>query len=106
MAGLSFRQGTIYTDDNGKGFLLINHNPMALQSLQIPAENGVFNCAAAAPLAIEELIAIRKEGLLQDRGDVSREIFAQILAQVLTEADLAEGDRPLLESLQQEYSHE
>ena len=105
MAALTFRQGTLYTDENGKGFLLINHNPMALQSLQIPAENGVFNCAAAAPLAIDDLIAIRKAGTLQDRGDVPPEVLAEILTKILADTQLPESDRPLLENILQEVRH-
>ena len=105
MSGLSFRQGTLYTDENGKGFLLINHNPMALQSLQIPAENGVFNCAAAAPLAIDDLIAIRKAGTQQDRGDVPPEVLAGVLAEILKNPQLPESDRPLLENILQEVRH-
>ena len=106
MAGLSFRQGTLYTNEHGRGFLLINHNPMALQSLQIPGENGVFDCAKAALLAIDELIVIRQKGELQDRGDVPQEVLVQILTEVLKKANLAEGDRQLLETLLQEFRHE
>lgn len=105
MSGLSFRQGTLYTDENGKGFLLINHNPMALQSLQIPAENGVFDCAAAAPLAIDDLIAIRKAGTLQDRGDVPPEVLAAVLSEILAAPQIPESDRPLLENILQEVRH-
>ena len=105
MSGLTFRQGTVYTDANGRGFLLVNHNPMALQSLQIPGENGVYDCAGAAILSIEELIAIRKEGTLQDRGDHPAERLAGILSEVLKKAVLSENDRPLLENVLQEISH-
>ena len=106
MSGLSFRQGSLYTDENGKGFLLINHNPMALQSLQIPGGNGVFDCAKATLLAIDELIVIRQKGELQDRGDVPQEVLVQTLTEVLKKASLAEGDRQLLETLLQEFRHE
>lgn len=106
MSGLSFRQGTLYTDENGKGFLLINHNPMALQSLQVPAADGAFDCAAASLLSIDDLIAVRKAGAVQDRGDVPQELLCQVLSAVLAQAPLAEGDRPLLENLLQESSHE
>lgn len=105
MAGLSFRQGTLYTDQEGKGFLLINHNPMALQSLQIPTDNGAFDCAHPAPLSIDELIAIRQAGDLQDRGDVPPELVTKILQELLAKADLQESDRALLENLLQEWDH-
>lgn len=105
MSGLSFRQGTLYTDENGKGFLLINHNPMALQSLQVPADNGVYNSSAASPLAIDDLIDIRKEGTLQDRGDVPPEVLAAVLSEILADSQIPESDRPLLENILQEVHH-
>ena len=105
MSGLTFRQGTVYTDDKGCGFLLINHNPMALQSLQIPGENGVYECANAAILNIDDLIAIRKEGKVQDKGDLPAEHLAGILTEVLKKAVLPESDRPLLENILQEITH-
>ena len=105
MAGLTFRQGTLYTDENGKGFLLINHNPMALQSLQVPADNGFFNTSAASPLAIDDLIALRKTGTLQDKGDVPPEVLAAVLSEILAAPQSPESDRPLLENILQEVRH-
>ena len=99
-SGLSIRQGTVYRETaSGKRLLLIHHNPMALRSLAVPGTEDSFDCAAAAVISVDDLIAMRKSGCWEELGDVPDEVFQSILNAVIASAPLADEDETILKTM-------
>lgn len=105
MTKLSFRQGTIYEDkQTGERLLVINHNPMNLQSLifHSPHPEASFNLAAPEIISIDTLISIRKSGQFKDLGDLPKEAAEKIIEILISKHFLQEQDQECLKNLLKE----
>lgn len=100
MNDLQIRQGTVYRklSDDSK-FILINHNPMQLQSLLLRWNGEIWNCALPELIDVDTLIAIRKSGEFEECGDIPEAEFKALVETLLAAGSLPEDHRELVEKL-------
>ena len=100
MEGLQIRQGTIYRKrDDGSEFVLINHNPMQLQSLRLHQRAGEWDCRAPELLAVDTLIEIRKSGEYEELGDMESDEFKVLLDKLIAAGSLPEDHLELVRKI-------
>lgn len=96
------RQGTVYLEKNsGRRFILVNHNPMALQSLRFWSESpeSAFNLGAPEHISIDELIALRSSGEYEELGDLPVETFKAMVNSLVAGGNFPEDEMKLIKSL-------
>ena len=102
---LKIRQGTVYLEKaSGKRFVLVNHNPMALESLRFwsASEADPFDLGAPERITADELIALRSSGKYEELGDLPPELFRQLAGALVAAGELPERDLALLRALLEE----
>ena len=102
---LKMRQGTVYLEkESGKRFVLVNHNPMALESLRFwsASEEAPFDLGAPERITADELIALRNSGKYAELGDLPPELFRQLTGALIAAGNLPESDLTLLRALLKE----
>ena len=102
---MKIRQGTVYLEKaSGKRFVLVNHNPMALESLRFwsASEEAPFDLGAPERITADELIALRNSGGYEDLGDLPPELFRQLAGALLAAGGLPETDAALIRALVKE----
>ena len=102
---MKIRQGTVYLEKaSGKRFVLVNHNPMALESLRFwsASETAPFDLGAPERITADELIALRNSGKYEELGDLPPELFRQLAVALLAAGNLPETDRTLIRALIEE----
>ena len=102
---LKIRQGTVYLEKaSGKRFVLVNHNPMALESLRFwsASEADPFDLGAPERITADELIALRNSGQYEELGDLPPELFRQLAGALVAAGELPERDLALLRALLEE----
>ena len=99
---LKMRQGTVYLEKNsGKRFVLVNHNPMALQSLRFwsASPESPFDLGAPERISADELIALRSSGDYEELGDLPPELFKRMIETLTAAGNLPPEELKLLRSL-------
>ncbi|MBQ7695005.1 MAG: hypothetical protein IJT50_07750 [Lentisphaeria bacterium] len=99
---ITIRQGTVYLEKaSGKRFVLVNHNPMALESLRFwsASEDAPFDLGAPERITVDELIALRNSGQYEELGDLPPELFRQLAGALLAAGNLPETDLALIRAL-------
>ena len=102
---LKIRQGTVYLEKaSGKRFVLVNHNPMALESLRFwsASEADPFDLGAPERITADELIALRSSGKYEELGDLPPELFRQLAGALVAAGELSERDLAPLRALLEE----
>ena len=102
---LKMRQGTVYLEkESGRRFILVNHNPMALESLRLwsASPEAPFDLGAPERITADELIALRNSGKYEELGDLPQELFRQLAGTLATAENLSETDRALIRALVEE----
>ena len=100
MEGLQIRQGTVYRKkEDGSEFVLINHNPMQLQSLLLRRNGAAWDCSAPELIAVDTLIEIRKSSDYEELGDMASGDFKKLVETLLKADSLPEDHRELVEKL-------
>ena len=102
---MTIRQGTVYLEKaSGKRFVLVNHNPMALESLRFWSASGAdpFDLGAPERISADDLIALRNSGKYEDLGDLPPELFRQLAGALAAAGNLPERDLTLLRALLKE----
>ena len=102
---MKIRQGTVYLEKaSGKRFVLVNHNPMALESLRFwsASETAPFDLGAPERITADELIALRNSGKYEELGDLPPELFRQLAGALAAAGNLPERDLTLLRALLKE----
>jgi len=102
MDGMIIRQGTIYEHrTSARRLLVINHNPMQLESLLLTAAapDAPLDLDSLQVVAIDELISLRRSGEYRDLGDLPSDGFQRLLRALLSAPELSEDLRTLLEAL-------
>ena len=102
---MKIRQGTVYLEKaSGKRFVLVNHNPMALESLRFwsASDTAPFDLGAPERITADELIALRNSGKYEDLGDLPPELFRQLAGALAVAENLSETDRTLIRALIEE----
>ena len=102
---MKIRQGTVYLEKaSGKRFVLVNHNPMALESLRFwsASEAEPFDLGAPERITADELIALRNSGKYEELGDLPPELFRQLAGALAAAGNLSETDRTLIRALIEE----
>ena len=102
---MKIRQGTVYLEKaSGKRFVLVNHNPMALESLRFwsASEAAPFDLGAPERITADELIALRNSGKYEELGDLPPELFRQLAVALADAGNLSETDRTLIRALIEE----
>ena len=102
---MTIRQGTVYREKaSGKRFVLVNHNPMALESLRFwsVSEAAPFDLGAPERITADELIALRNSGKYEELGDLPPELFRQLAGALAAAGNLPETDRTLIRALIEE----
>lgn len=99
---LAMRQGTVYLEkSSGKRFILVNHNPMALQSLRFWSESpeASFDLGAPEHITIDELIALRSSGEYEELGDLPGDVFKSMVEALIAGGQFPEEELKLIKSL-------
>ena len=99
---MKIRQGTVYLEKaSGKRFVLVNHNPMALESLRFwsASDTAPFDLGAPERITADELIALRNSGKYEELGDLPPELFRQLAGALAGAGNLPETDRALIRAL-------
>ena len=102
---MKIRQGTVYLEKaSGRRFVLVNHNPMALESLRFwsASEADPFDLGAPERITADELIALRNSGKYEELGDLPPELFRQLVGKLSAAGNLPERDLSLLRALLKE----
>ena len=102
---ITIRQGTVYLEKaSGKRFVLVNHNPMALESLRFWSASGdaPFDLGAPERITADELIALRNSGQYEELGDLPPELFRQMAGALVAAGKLPEMDLALIRALLEE----
>ena len=102
---ITIRQGTVYLEKaSGRRFVLVNHNPMALESLRFwsASEAAPFDLGAPERITADELITLRNSGKYKDLGDLPPELFRQMAGALAAAGNLSETDRTLIRALLKE----
>ncbi len=98
----TIRQGTIYERADGtERRLIVNHNPMQLQALELRAAgaDAPFDFGTLRVVALDELIELRRSADWRDRGDLPPEAFQAVLETLLELPGLPEPIQQLLQTL-------
>ena len=99
---LKMRQGTVYREkESGRRFVLVNHNPMALQSLRFwsASPESPFDLGAPERISADELIALRNSGNYEELGDLPPELFRKMVETLIAAGSLPQEELKLLRSL-------
>jgi hypothetical protein len=100
MEGLQIRQGTVYRKTaDGSRFILINHNPMQLQSMRLHENGNAWDVSAPEIITVDGLIELRRSGEYEETGDISPEEFKQLAEALLAADSLPEDEAGLIRSL-------
>ena len=102
---MKIRQGTVYLEKaSGKRFVLVNHNPMMLESLRFwsASDTAPFDLGAPERITADELIALRNSGKYEELGDLPPELFRQLAGALAAAGNLPERDIALLRALLKE----
>ena len=102
---MTIRQGTVYLEKaSGRRFVLVNHNPMALESLRFwsASEADPFDLGAPERITVDELIALRNSGKYEELGDLPPELFRQMAGALAAAGNLPETDLALIRALLKE----
>ena len=105
MDNITVRQGTVYREKaSGRRFVLVNHNPMALESLRFwsASEADPFDLGAPERITADELIVLRKSGKYEELGDLPPELFRQMAGALAAAGNLPETDLALIRALLKE----
>lgn len=99
---LEMRQGTVYLEKNsGRRFILVNHNPMALQSLRFWSDSpdSAFNLGVPEHITIDELISLRASGEYEELGDLPADVFKSMVEALIAGGNFPEDEMKLIKSL-------
>lgn len=102
MNGLQIRQGTVYEEiSTGKRLILINHNPMGLQSLVLRSTgaDAAFDITNPEIITIDAVIELRKSGDYRELGDIPREALEAAVNAIVNANVLSEEETKLVKAV-------
>ena len=98
MDGYTFQTHSVYRDQrSGALLLLIHHNPMALCSLLLIAQDNSFDSAKPQRVGVDTIIGMRQSGDFEEQAPLEEKVFAELLHTLL--GQVSQEDQPFVQAL-------